>query len=156
MFGVLPIGCGVLCLPLFCSALLCVLSRFTIVLKRKRYLVALLLLSYGCLVTVNVLWLFLAVPWVGLRCVIVVFPDHTNCFFKTGNCLRQRNICLQANWLVLILSIEIYNILFLIQRNICLQANWLDLININLLWKTWEVVTKWQWVIGWMAGSMDG
>ena len=27
--------------------------------------------------TVSVLWLFLTVPWVGLQCVIVVFPDHT-------------------------------------------------------------------------------
>ena len=24
------------------------------------------------------MWLFLAVPWVGLQCVIVVFPDHTH------------------------------------------------------------------------------
>ena len=32
------------------------------------------LLSFGCLVTVNVLSLFLTVPWIGL-CVIVVFPD---------------------------------------------------------------------------------
>ena len=39
------------------------------------------LLSYGCLDTVNVLWLFLTVPLVGLRCVIVVFPDHTNLLF---------------------------------------------------------------------------
>ena len=31
-----------------------------------------------CLVSVNVLWLFLTVPWVGLRCVIVVFPEHTH------------------------------------------------------------------------------
>ena len=44
-------------------------------------MVALLLLSYECLVTVNALWLFLAVPWVGLRCVIVVFPDHTHLLF---------------------------------------------------------------------------
>ena len=29
-------------------------------------LVALLLLSYRCIVTINVLWLFLTVPWVGL------------------------------------------------------------------------------------------
>ena len=28
--------------------------------------------------TVSVLWLFLMVPWVGLQCVIVVFPDHTH------------------------------------------------------------------------------
>ena len=44
---------GVLCLSLFWYALLCVLSSFTIILKRKRELVALLILSYGCLVTVN-------------------------------------------------------------------------------------------------------
>ena len=50
-----PLVVGVLCLSLFCYALLCVLSRFAIILKRIRYLVALLLLSYGCLVTVNVL-----------------------------------------------------------------------------------------------------
>ena len=49
--------------------------------NRKRKLVALLLLSYRCIVTINVLWLFLAVPWVGLRCVIVVFPDHTHLLF---------------------------------------------------------------------------
>ena len=28
--------------------------------------------------TVSVLWLFLMVLWVGLQCVIVVFPDHTH------------------------------------------------------------------------------
>ena len=59
-------------------ALLCDLSSFAIILKRKRDLVALLLVSNGCLVTVYALWLFLTVPWVGLQCVIVVFPDHTN------------------------------------------------------------------------------
>ena len=31
----------------------------------KRKLVALLLLSYRCGVTINVLWLFLTVPWMG-------------------------------------------------------------------------------------------
>ena len=67
---------GVLCLSLFCCALVCVFSSFAIILKRNRELVALLLLSTGCLVTVNVLWLFLTMPWVGLRRVIVVFPDH--------------------------------------------------------------------------------
>ena len=51
---------------------------FAIILKRKRKLVALLLLSYICIVTINVLWLFLAVPWVGLQCVTVVFLDHTH------------------------------------------------------------------------------
>ena len=31
--------------------------------------------------TVSVLWLFLAVPWVALQCVIVVFPCHTDLLF---------------------------------------------------------------------------
>ena len=42
----------------------------------KRELVALLSLSSWCLVMV--VWLFLAVPWVCLRFVIVVFSDHTH------------------------------------------------------------------------------
>ena len=49
---------------------------------RKRKLVALLLLSYRCIVAINVLWLFLTVRWVGLLCVIVVFPDHTHLLFE--------------------------------------------------------------------------
>ena len=61
--------------------LLCVNSSFAIILKRKRKLVALLLLSYRCIVTINVMWLFLTVPWVGLQCVILVFPDHTHLLF---------------------------------------------------------------------------
>ena len=63
----------VLYLSLFCYALRCVLSSFSIILKRKRELVALLLLSYGCHINLTVLWLFLMVLGVGLRCVIVVF-----------------------------------------------------------------------------------
>ena len=68
---------------MFWHALLCVHSSFEIILKRKRKLVALLLLSYRCRVTVNVLWLFFTVSWVGLQCVIiiVVFPDHTHLLF---------------------------------------------------------------------------
>ena len=42
---------------------------------------ALLLLSFKCLVTVNVMWLFLSVPRVGLQFVIVVFPYHTHLLF---------------------------------------------------------------------------
>ena len=60
-----------------------VFSSFAIILKRKRELVTLLLLSYGCLVTVNVLWIFLTVPWVGLQCVTVVFLIiHTSLFSR--------------------------------------------------------------------------
>ena len=61
-----------------CYALLCVHSSFAIIMKRKRTLVALLLFSYICMVTVNIMWLFLMVPGIGLQCVIVVFPDHTH------------------------------------------------------------------------------
>ena len=69
---------GVLWLSLMCYALLCVHSSFAITLKRKRKLVALLLLPYRCSVTVNVMWLFLMVQLVGLQCVILVSPDHTH------------------------------------------------------------------------------
>ena len=50
---------------------------FAIISKSKRKLVALLLLSYRCLVAENVLWLSLMVTWVGLQYVILVFPYHT-------------------------------------------------------------------------------
>ena len=76
-----PFFVGVLCLSLFCYALLYFHSSFAIILKRKRKLVALLLLSYRFIVTINVLWLFLTVPWAGLQCVIVVFPDHAHLLF---------------------------------------------------------------------------
>ena len=50
-----PLDVGVLCLSLFCCALLCVLSSFAIIVSRKRELTALFLLSYGFIVTVHVL-----------------------------------------------------------------------------------------------------
>ena len=37
---------------------------------------------YRYIVTINVLWLFLKAPWVGLQFVIVVFPDHTHLLFN--------------------------------------------------------------------------
>ena len=76
-----PLFVGVLCLSWLGYALLCIHFCFAIILKRKRKLVALLLLPYRCSVTVNVLWVFVAVPWVGLQCVIAVFPDHTHLLF---------------------------------------------------------------------------
>ena len=80
-----PLVVGVRCLCLFCCAFFCVLSSFAIVLKRKRELVALLLLSYGCLGTVSVLRLLLTMPWVGLSDVIVVFPHHTYFIIAKNN-----------------------------------------------------------------------
>ena len=72
-----PFFVGVVCLSLFCYALLCVHSSFALILKRKRKLVAFLLLSNRCIFTIKVLWLFLTVPLVG-QYVIVVFHDHTH------------------------------------------------------------------------------
>ena len=84
-FMYLPLFVGILCWSLFWYALLCVLSSFTIILTRMKELVALLFYVLGCLVSVNILWLFLTVPWVGLRFVIVVFPYHTH-FPLFGSC----------------------------------------------------------------------
>ena len=61
---------------MFCCTVLYVPSRFAIILIGKRELVALLSLSSWCLVIV--VWLFLAVLWVCLQFVIVVFPDRTH------------------------------------------------------------------------------
>ena len=47
-----PLFVGVLCLSLLCYQLLCVHFSFAIILKRKRKLVALLLLSLRCIVTI--------------------------------------------------------------------------------------------------------
>ena len=63
----------VLCL--FCYALHYVHSRFEIILKGKRKL---LVFSYRCFVTFNVLRPFFTVPLVGLLYVIVVFPVHSH------------------------------------------------------------------------------
>ena len=64
------------------QSLLYVHSSFAIILIEKRELVALLSLSSWCLMIV--VWLFLAVPWVCLQFVIVVFPDHTHILFSMG------------------------------------------------------------------------
>ena len=55
------------------SVLSGVLSSIAIILTRKRELVALLLLSFGCHASLSVLWLFLTLPWVGLQCGIMEF-----------------------------------------------------------------------------------
>ena len=70
---------GVCNYSMFCCTLLYVHSSFEIILMGKKELAALLSLSSWCLVVV--VWLFLAVPWICLRFVIVVFPDHTHLLF---------------------------------------------------------------------------
>ena len=58
-----------------CCVLLCVHSSFAIFLMEKRELV-----SFALFIFVIVVWLFLAMAWVCLQFVIVVFPDHTHYF----------------------------------------------------------------------------
>ena len=64
---------------MFCCTLLYVHSSIAIILMGKIELVAVLNLSFWCLVMVE--RLFLGVPWGCLRFVIVVFPDHTDLLF---------------------------------------------------------------------------
>ena len=70
---------GVCNCSMFCCTLLYVHSSFAIILMGNIELVALLSLSFWCLVVVA--WLFLAVPSVYLQFVIKVFPDHTHLLF---------------------------------------------------------------------------
>ena len=65
---------------MFCCTLLYTPSSFAIILIGKSELVVLLSLSSWCLVIV--VWLLLAVPWVCLQFVIVVFPDNTHYFYR--------------------------------------------------------------------------
>ena len=78
LFIVASIVCSVCVYTLFCYAVLDIISSFAIILMRKREMDALLIVSFRCIVTVGVLSLFLAMLWVCLQCVIVVFPDHTH------------------------------------------------------------------------------
>ena len=78
---------------MFCCMLLHVPSSFAIILMGKRELVALLSLSSWCLMIV--VWLFLAVPWICLQFVIVVFPDHTHLPFL--NCMSALSVCFFPN-----------------------------------------------------------
>ena len=84
---------GVLIEVCFVVRLLYVHSSFAIILMGKREPVALLGLFSWCLTLVMVVWLFLAVPWVCLGFVIVVFPDHTHYFCHQ---MSQLLLCIQA------------------------------------------------------------
>ena len=68
-----PLFVGVLWLSLFCYFVMHYFVSILVLQSSWRERES--LLSYRCIVTINVLWHFLTVPWVGLQCVIVVFPD---------------------------------------------------------------------------------
>ena len=81
---------GVCNRSMFCRTLLYVHSSIAIILMGKRELVALLNLSSWCLMMV--VWLFFAVPWVCLRLVNVLFPDHTHLLFLSCPIYRLYSI----------------------------------------------------------------
>ena len=74
MFIVAPIY-GFLCLILFCYTGLSVLSSYAILLRESWLLYVNDLLA---VIWFKVLWFFLAMPWAGLQCVIVVLPGHAH------------------------------------------------------------------------------
>ena len=76
---------------MFCCMLLYVRTSFAIILMGKRELIAVLSLASWCLLIV--VWLFLAVPWICLKFVIVVFSDHTHYFLLEVN----ENIIVNSN-----------------------------------------------------------
>ena len=81
---------------MFCCELLNVHSGFAIILTGKGGgLVALLGLPFWCLVVV--VWLFLAVPWICLRFVVVVFPDHPHLLYLFLNLVVKMKICRSQN-----------------------------------------------------------
>ena len=95
-FMYFPLSVGVLSLSLVLLSITCVHSSFAINLKRNRELVAFLLLSYWCIVTINVLWLFLAVR--GLVCsmwLLYFLIMHTFCSYIT-QFLRSRRLIKMA------------------------------------------------------------
>ena len=76
---------------MFCCTFLYGPSSFAIILMGKREFVALLSLSSLCLM--SVVWLFLAVLWVDLQFVIVVFTDHTHYFSVNSSKAEQACKC---------------------------------------------------------------
>ena len=78
LFIVIP-NVGICNCFMCCCMLLYVHSSIASILMGKRELIALLKLSFWCLVMVE--RLFLAVPQGCLQFVIVVFPDHTHLLF---------------------------------------------------------------------------
>ena len=81
----------------------------------KRELVALLYLSSWCFVIV--VWLFLAVPWVCLQFLIMVFLDHTHLLYR-----YQQKLLFKAGFsshfckIVIIVSVEQMSIFVLLSQ----------------------------------------
>ena len=80
----------------------------------KRELVALLSLSSWCLEIV--VWLFLAVPWVCLQFVIVVFPDHTHLLFSVFLTIYSLNLNLRLTFPPFSYLISLFQCFWILSR----------------------------------------
>ena len=90
-----PLFVGVLCLSLFCYALLCVHFSFAIILKAGYFVI--IVLQMYCYYKSSV-----DLPHGAVGClqyVIVVFPDHTHLLFDSSNELSA------DRWLLIIVII---------------------------------------------------
>ena len=79
--SLLPLLLGFCVCSMFCCAVICVLSSFAIILmgleRADCFTLFVFLVYCDCKCSVA----FLEVPWVALRCVIMVFPDLTHILF---------------------------------------------------------------------------
>ena len=87
----LPLFMGVLCHCFLLRCFLSVLSGFAIILMGTRELAAFLWLSSECLVKISILCLFLTVPFAGLQCVTVSFPDYIHLLFSVSAYVLQKD-----------------------------------------------------------------
>ena len=113
---------------------------FVIILMGKRELVALLLVSSLFLVTVCVLWLFLAVPWAGLHIVIMVFPDHTH-FCCVWDCCFDIVVDMSSN---ISLNIKGMMVVFFCYGLTVLQYQSLQVSLIFIVLISFDLYTSWS------------
>ena len=69
--------------------------------EKARYFVIIVLQMYCYYI--NVLWIFLSMPWVGLQRLIVIFADHAHLLFgysieqiSNKHCVHGRQDCLRG------------------------------------------------------------
>ena len=105
---------GVCDCSMFRCTLLYVHSSIAIILMGKRELIALLNLSFWCLVMVE--RLFLAVPRGCLQFVIVVFPDHTHKLFLVDVCRAHQGLPVEflLLWYSVLFTVESLYLLYLL------------------------------------------
>ena len=65
-------------------------------------------MSCSSLVAVDVLLVFLVVPWVGLQCVILVFSDHTHLLFAKKQIRISKKLIRIAKKPIMIAKRQIY------------------------------------------------